>query len=392
MVRHSKALENLPEYPFAKVGEISRQVEQNDGVRVINVRIGIPDREAPMTIKELLAKYILEKRSTFGYPGDVFPLRGIPELIDAIIQHYDERYGVTLHPENIAVTNWTKGVLHQLARLYAPGTAVIPEPMYPGYVGATILAGHEIRTIPTSKQSGWLPRVQFDDSDVVFYFCDPNNPTGAVADENYYEELLDEIKRSDVGCVFDKAYKDYVFDESTVPISITQIPELLEYGYEVVSFSKHNNLIGIGLGWIVSSRDNIDKWLKLASNFSQGVAWYKQKVGVEALWNPAVKNEIRTYMQELKERRNLFVKGFNDLGFECDLPKATPYLFPRIPEVFGDNDETFALNMLLRKAHVATMPGSYFGMSGRGHLRTTIFVSTSQIKEALRRIEDVREW
>jgi aspartate/methionine/tyrosine aminotransferase len=392
MPRYSKVLENLPRYPFAKVSQLSREVERKDKINVINVRIGIPDREAPRTVKDLMSKFLREKDSTYGYPCDVHPERGIPELIEAIIRHYDEKHRVDLAPENIFVTNWTKEVLHNIARLYADGRGVVPVPVYPAYVAGILLSNHGLRTIPTSRATNWFPEIKFEKGDTFFYLCDPNNPTGSVADEEDYEELLIEMKKSDVGGVFDKAYKNYIFDEQVNPISITEISGLLDYGYEVVSLSKHYNFVGIGLGWIVSSKDNIDRWIKLSSQFTQGVAFYKQRAGYETLTNPDVQKEIKDYMRELKERRDIFVNGLNKLGFICEPPKATPYLFPQIPEAFSDNDENFALNVLLERAHVATMPGSYFGDSGKGHIRLTIFASKNVIKTALDRIDAIRFW
>ena len=392
MPRYSNLLDKVPKYPFARVSQLSKEVEERDKIDVVNIRIGIPDKEAPETIKKLMAKFVLEKNSTYGYPCDVYPERGIPELTDAIIQHYDERHGVDLKPENVAVTSWTKEALHNIARLFSEGQGVVPVPVYPAYVAGILLSGHEPRTIPTSEETDWLPDMEFGKKDVFFYFCDPSNPTGAVADREYYEDLSRKMVKHDVGGIFDKAYKDYVFDDATKPLSITEVPEMLDYGFEAVSLSKHCNFVGIGLGWIVSSKANIDRWLKLSSQYSQGVAWYEQKAGVEALTNPEVKKEIREYMEEVKQRKDTFVNGLNKMGFKCKPPRATPYLFPRIPEAFEDNDEYFALKVLLEKAHVATMPGSYFGESGKGYVRVTLFQPKPVIEEAFRRIEEIRDW
>jgi LL-diaminopimelate aminotransferase len=392
MPRYSSTLDKVPKYPFARVSQLSRKVQERDGINVLNIRIGIPDREAPEAIKRIMSKFVLEKNSTFGYPCDVHPERGITELTDAIIQHYDERHGVDLKPENLAVTSWTKEALHNIARLFGEGSGVVPVPVYPAYVAGVLLSGHRLTTVPTSEEKGWLPDMSFGDEDAFFYFCDPNNPTGAVADLEYYEDLLRRMKRHDVGGIFDKAYKDYTFDENTKPLSITEVSDMMDYSFEAVSLSKHCNFVGIGLGWIVSSKDNIERWLKLSSQYSQGVAWYEQKAGVEALTNPEVKKEIRDYMEEVKQRKDIFVNGLNKLGFKCRPPKATPYLFPRIPKAFKDNDEHFALKILLEKAHVATMPGSYFGESGKGYIRVTLFQPKPIIEEALGRIEEIRNW
>ena len=392
MPRYSSTLDKVPKYPFARVSQLSREVQERDGISVVNVRIGIPDKEAPETIKRLMSKFVLEKGSTFGYPCDVHPERGIPELVDAIIRHYDERHGADLKPENVAVTSWTKEALHNIARLFGEGRGVVPVPVYPAYVAGILLSGHEPKTVPSSEETGWIPDMKFEKEDVFFYFCDPNNPTGAVANREYYDDLLKKMVRHDVGGIFDKAYKDYTFDENVNPLSITEVPGLMDYSFEAVSLSKHCNFVGIGLGWIVSSKGNIDRWLKLSSQYSQGVAWYEQKAGVEALTNPDVKKELRDYMEEVKQRKDTFVNGLNKLGFKCKPPNATPYLFPRIPEAFKDNDEQFALKTLLEKAHVATMPGSYFGESGKGHVRVTLFQPKPVIEEALRRINEIRDW
>jgi aspartate/methionine/tyrosine aminotransferase len=389
-MKFSPLVSKIPDYPFAKVGRISKEAGQRDGMPVINARIGIPDKEAPQAIKEALARFVLEDKSTFGYPCDVHPEHGIPELVDAIIGHYREKYSATLKPENIAVTGWAKEVLHNLTRLFGPGRIQIPDPVYPAYERHDS-SGHDIERVRTSVETGWLPEIDFSGGDTAaFYFCDPNNPLGNMADKKYYVSLLEKSKKADVTGIYDKAYKDYVFDDETRPVSITQVPVLLDYGYEILSFSKHYNFGGCGLGWIVSSRENIDRWFKLYRQYAQGVEWYKQRVGAEALTSSAVREEMKQYFDELKERRNIFSAGLNELGLKVQVPLATPYLWVKVPE--GRDDEDFVINTLINKAHVAFMPGSYFGKNGAGYCRATIFLPKSQIEEALDRISRVRDW
>jgi LL-diaminopimelate aminotransferase len=389
---YSSLLDRIPDYPFRKVGKISAEAERRDGIRVINTRIGIPDREAPKAVKQAMARYLLEEKSTFGYPCDVHPERGILELIEAIIDNYRQFYSVELKPENIAVTGWVKEVLFNMVRLFDPGTVKIPDPVYPVYEGASVLANHKIERVRTSAATNWLPdfNLKKNDGTVALYFCDPNNPLGSVADKEYYISLSKDMESAGVVGIFDKAYQHYTFDDETKPVSITQIPGLMNLGYEMVSFSKHYNFVGIGLGWIVSSKENIDRWLKFSSQFSQGVEWYKQKAGVEALTNPSVHAEMQEYREELTERRDIFAKGLNELGLTVDIPKATPYLWIKVPE--GWSDEEFVLNKLINEAHVALMPGSYFGDNGKGYMRATIFLPKSDIEEALERISKVRSW
>jgi aspartate/methionine/tyrosine aminotransferase len=374
------------------VARFSREAEQRDGLKVINARIGIPDKEAPQAVKAALAKFVLADKSTFGYPCDVHPERGIPELIEAIIEDYRVKHNVNLRPENIMVTGWAKEVLYDMASLFDGGTIYIPDPVYPVYEAATVLSGHQPVRVSTSAATKWLPEFSFKakDKPAAFYFCDPNNPTGAVADRAFYQALLPKMKAADVCGIFDKAYKDYVFDGKTRPFSITEMPELMERGFEIVSLSKHYNFVGIGLAWIVSSEANINRWLKASSQHSQGVEWYKQKAGAEALTSPAVKAEMQAYLKELKARRDVFTKGLRELGLKVEVPAATPYLWIKTPE--DRDDEDFALNVLINKAHVALMPGSYFGESGRGYMRATLFLSLAEIEEALERINKVKTW
>lgn len=391
MLQFSTLIDNIPEYPFSKINRISREVELRDGVSIINARIGIPDIEAPRTFKEYLAKYVLLEGSTYGYPVDSHPSRGIPEFIEAVVQHYQGKYGVKLAPENIAVTGWNKEVLHNLVRMFGPGKVQIPDPVYPAYEGATALSFNTIMKVKSSQASGWLPEFRFEEKDTVaLYFCDPNNPTGTIADAEYYRALTTGLKANNICGIFDKAYKDYVFDSETRPVSITQIPGLIDYGFEAVSFSKHFNLVGVGLGWIVSSRENIDRWLKFTGHYSQGVEWYKQRAGVEALTNPSIKAEMNEYFNMVRERRDIMARGLRELGLIAEIPKATPYLWVKVPA--GYDDEDFVLNKMIGEAHVAFMPGSYFGSNGKGFFRTTLFLAKNDIEEALERISKVRSW
>jgi len=289
------------------------------------------------------------------------------------------------------VTGWTKEILHHMVRIFARGKVLIPDPVYPAYEGAVLLSYNTIERVKTSRASRWLPEFNFQEPETIaLYFCDPNNPTGAVADMDYYKSLAREMNAHNVCGIFDKAYKDFVFDSIVKPVSISQVPGLMDCGYEIVSLSKHYNFVGIGLGWIVSSKENIDQWLKFAGHYSQGVEWYKQKIGVEALSNSAVQAEMAEYFKTLKRRRDTLAKGLNELGMKVEIPRATPYLWVEVPAGFSDED--FILNKMIGKAHVAFMPGSYFGTNGKGFFRTTLYLSQTEIETALERISKVRDW
>lgn len=390
-MKFSGVINDIPEYPFAQIGRIAEAVEQRDAIQVIRAAVGNPDREAPLALKQCIAKFVLQEGSTYGYPCDAHPRRGIPELIEAIIADYHQKYGVNLNPENIAVIGWAKEALHNLARLFGPGKVQVPGPVYPVYESATMLSSHDIERVRTTKVTGWLPEFDLSvQNTVALYLCDPNNPTGSMAEEGYYQSLLADMRVRNVGGIFDKAYKDYTLNETVRPISITQIPGLMDCGFEVYSFSKHYNLVGIGLGWVVSSEKNIETWLRFSSHLNQGVAWYKQKTGVEALTNPDVKEEMKDYFDELRARQRILANGLNSLGLRTEPSAASPYLWVAVPEPYSDED--FVVNVMIDKAHVAFIPGSYFGGNGRGYFRTTLFMTKDKIEEVLDRISRVRSW
>ena len=341
-------------------------------------------------MKQCLANCIMQVGSTYGYPCDVCPRRGIPELIEAIIEDYRRKYSIRLTPGNIAVTSWAKEVLHHLVRMFGPGKVQIPDPVYPVYESATALSSNIVERVKTSSETNWLPNFDLKKpGTVALYLCDPNNPTGSLADRGFYQSLASEMKTHNVAGIFDKAYKDYVLDETARPVSITQIPGLMDYGFEVYSFSKHYNLVGVGLGWVVSSEENIDTWLRLSGHLNQGVAWYKQKAGVEALTNPDVREEMKACLDELRVRQKTMVDGLNSLGLRTQPSASTPYLWVEVPRPY--KDEEFVFDMVER-AHVAFTPGSYFGDNGRGYFRATLFMTQERIEEALERISKVRTW
>ncbi len=391
-MRFSSLLDEIPPYPFPVINKLVKEM-RGQGIDVIRATIGSPDREAPQKVKNAMSGFVRRAGSTQDYPIDKYDDRGIPKLIEAIIEDYREKHGVELKPENIAVTDWTKPHLMDLAELFAAGTMLLPDPVYPAYMGGVVLSHHDKKIVKTSEETGWLPRFEFTDDDVAFYHCDPNNPTGSVGSMDHYMDLQSRItaqknKGKDVGGIFDKPYKDFVFDAETKPVSITQVPGLMEDGFEVVSYSKHNNFVGIGLGWIVSSEDNINRWLKYYGKKYQGVEWYKQMAGIVALRDPDAREEIEGYMSELKERRDVLVEGLNSVGIEAKPPKATPYVWFKVPEAY--NDEEFVKDVLLKEAHVAFMPGSYFGESGKGYARATLYIPTDRIEEGINRIAKTR--
>jgi len=382
-----RSLQDLPSYPFGLVRKKITEVEQKTGKNVIRCYIGVPDTGLLQSMHERYVK-LAEDHDFKNYPIDRYG-QGIEEVREAVAEWYNNKFpGSNISADNILITNWTKEILHNVARIVKQGTALIPDPVYPAYVAAAILAGHDVKFIEASEKNGWLPSFDINGNVSIFYFCDPNNPTGAVADKCFYNTLNDLISSSFNGIgVFDGAYVDLVWDGSTV-YSPMQFGNLSNTSVHIISLSKSYNTVADGIGIVIAQKDVLEPLLKLHECYSQGVPAHKQLLLREALTNPEIQKEARKYRQELRDRIQLFTKGLRKLGFEVNKPKATPYLWIKTP---WEDDKRFVFE-LIERCGVAFMFGSAFGQAGAGYMRATVYLSEEKIKEALERLESNIFW
>ncbi len=391
MPKFSPELDMVPDYPFPLVARACNAEEKKSEEKgrldweVTRLTIGNPDRDIPAAARKELISSVRENKSTRGYPIDMRQSRGIPGLIDAIRQLYKDEYGTNVTAEQIVVTGWTKPVLQDLATFFPKGYGLTPTPVYPAHVGGIILAGLSLKTVPCDPSPDALPEIKLKPSDSVMYFCDPWNPKDTVAPIEYYQSLVDKFGKYNTGLIRDGAYMNMKLDPKVKPVSLTQVPELMAQGYEVVSLSKSHNFAGLGCGWVVSTEENMQRFMKYWDRKSQGVQYPIQKAALCALTDDNARKETKNYMAALNRRGKILSDTLNEMGMECSRPRSTPYVWFKTPE--GISDTKFVFDIAIPKAHVGFTPGSYLGDPSGRYVRAVLYQSEGKIVSAMNRLK-----
>ena len=247
-----------------------------------------------------------------------------------------------------------------------PGdSALVTDPGYPVYEAAIGFAGGRPVRVPLVEEKGFLPDLSAIPADVArdakFIFVNyPNNPTAAVADDSFFEELVSFARKYDLVILSDNAYSECLFEPEDKPISIMQIHGAKDLSIEIHSFSKTFNMTGWRIGFVVGSKDLIQAFLTLKSNFDSGVFMAIQRAAARALGHPDAPLFNRDRTQLFKNRRNIIAKALEELGFKFNLPRASYYFWVRIPEVYSSS-VVFCADLLERQGLVR---------NPRGRLRT----------------------
>jgi LL-diaminopimelate aminotransferase len=272
-----------------------------------------------------------------------------------------------------------------------PGdTALVTDPGYPVYEAAIGFAGGAPVRIPLEEQRGFLPDLSSIPDHVAssakFIFVNyPNNPTAAVADQSFFENLVDFSKKHDLVILADNAYSEVYFEPADKPISIMQIPGAKDISIEIHSFSKTFNMTGWRIGFIVGSKALIDAALTLKSNFDSGVFMAIQRAAARALGHPDAPlfNESRT--QLFKLRREIISSALKEMGFRFKLPRASYYFWVHIPENYSSS-VAFCADLLENQGLIVT-PGIGYGPSGEAYFRISMTADDSKIKQAMERLK-----
>lgn len=377
----ARRLQQLPPYLFA---EIDRK--KNEAIRagkdVINLGVGDPDMPTPEPIVRSLQKHV-ENPAFHRYALD----QGAPEFRKAVAEWFSKRYGVQLDPETevLALIGSKEGIAHLPLGVVNPGDVVlVPDPAYPVYATFSGFAGAEVHRLPLLPDNGFLP-----DLDAVherlwercklIYLNYPNNPTAALAPEEFYRRLVELAHRYQFIIAQDAAYAEVYYDEP--PLSILQIPGAREVAIEFHSFSKTFNMTGWRLAFAVGSADVVGALAQVKANCDSGVFTAIQFAGIDALslYDQLVPPIRDTY----KQRRDALVKGLRDLGWQVQAPGATFYVWVPVPD--GTSSTEFATR-LLEKAAIVVTPGVGFGKHGEGYIRMALTVPVERIQEAIERL------
>lgn len=380
----SKKCESLPPYLFAQMDAAKRQARQ-EGKNIIDLGVGDPDMPTPAFIIEKLYEAAKDPRN-HRYALD----QGMPELKQAIADWYEQRFSVELNPEKeiLPLIGSKEGIAHLPIAFLDKGDSVLcPDPCYPPYRNATILADGKPQLMPLRQSNGFLPALEDISTNIaekskLMFLNYPNNPTSATAEKDFYEKVVRFASQYNVIVAHDAAYSEIAFD-GYKPMSFLQIPGAKDVGVEFHSLSKTFNMTGWRLGWVCGNEQVVAALAKVKSNIDSGIFQAIQIAGIAALREGAAVLEQNNKIYA--ERRQVFVEGLKNLGWKIEAPKATFYVWLKLPRKAKSSIE-FA-ELLLKRANIVATPGVGFGKYGEGYIRFALTVDKEKLKEALERIK-----
>lgn len=384
-MRLSKRLEAIPPYLFA---EVDRRIAEKRarGVDVISFGIGDPDVPTPGHIVDRLC---VESRrpENHQYPS----YYGLPEYRRAAARWFGRRFGVELDPETqvLPLLGSKEGIAHLALALLDPGDlALVPEPGYPVYEMGTLLAGARVHFLPLTADTGFLPDIDSVPSDVaarskVLWMNYPNNPTGAVATDEFFSRAVEFARANDLVLAHDNAYSEITYDGYVAP-SLLQYEGAAEVGIEFHSLSKTYNMTGFRVGFACGHPRVIEALGTVKTNIDSGIFNPVQLAGAEALLSSD--GDLGRMVELYASRRDLLVGELAELGWQVTPPGGGIYLWMRIP---GGFDSVGFSTHVLDRAGVFFTPGNAYGPSGEGYVRISLTVPDDRIREAVSRLREV---
>lgn len=384
-MRYSKRLEEVPPYLFA---EVDRKIAEKkaQGVDVISFGVGDPDLPTPEGVVEVLAAES-RKPENHGYPS----YYGLSEFRGAASDFIQRRFGVSLDPEKevLSLIGSKEGISHMALAVLDPGDiALVPEPSYPVYAMGTLLAGARSHFLPLTEEHGFLPGLESVPVDVLYrsrilWLNYPNNPTGAVADLEFFERAVHFARENDLVLAHDNAYSEITYDGFTAP-SLLQVSGAMDVGIEFHSLSKTFNMTGWRVGFACGNASIIEALGTVKTNIDSGIFNPVQLAGVEALEHEQA-TSIR--MRDIyRVRRDLLVSELSGLGWEVPAPKGAIYIWMPVPQGY---DSVKFSRFVLDRAGVFFTPGNAYGPSGEGYVRLSLTVPDERIKAAVARLREV---
>lgn len=378
----SERLKQLPPYLFVEIDKAKRALIA-EGKDVIDLGVGDPDLPTPPHILAKL-KSAADDPANHRYSFT----EGVPELRKAIARWYDRRFGVSLNPDTevLPLLGSKEGIGHFPLALVNPGDAVlVPDPCYPPYRSGTILAGGEIVSMPLLEENGFFPDLGGISQKAarrakLMFLNYPNNPTAAVAEDAQLQEAIGMAKEYGFAIAADAAYSEMSYDGYKVK-SFLELPDAKDVGVEFHSLSKTYQMTGWRIGFVCGNAKLIAALSQLKSHLDSGIFQPVQFAGIEALEGDqaGLQEALATY----QHRRDLIVDGLNKAGWQVTKPKASFYIWTRVP---GNASSIDFAAKVLKQAHVVITPGVGFGPAGEGYIRLSLTIPTARIQEAVDRL------
>lgn len=380
----AKRIRRLPPYLFAQIEQKISDAKKA-GVDVISLGIGDPDMPTPEHIVEELCKEA-RNPANHQYPSS----QGMAAFRRAVADWYKRRFGVELNPneEVVSLIGSKEGIAHVPLCFTDPGDInLVPDPGYPVYSAGTLFAGGESYIMPLLEENGFLPDLSAIPVDIarrakIMFLNYPNNPTGALATEGFFHDVVRFAKEYDLIVCHDAAYTEIAYDGCR-PLSFLQVEGAKEVGIEFGSPSKTFNMTGWRIGWAVGSRWIIEPLRRLKTNIDSGVFQAVQYAAIAGLNGPW--DSVERVCEVYRARRDLVIETLNSLGLRLRAPKATIYIWAPVPE--GYTSMSFAETVFERTGVVIT-PGIGYGQHGEGYFRISLTIPDERLKEALKRLRE----
>lgn len=355
------------------------------GSRVIDLSVGSPNIPPAQHIVDALVESAKDRGNY------VYALNDTPELQAAVCTWYRRRYGVEIEggDEMTSLLGSQDGLSHISLSIVDPGDLVlVPDPGYPIFGDGPVLAGARLYRMPQTEKNGWVVDLNAVPEKVArrakfMVISYPSNPAASVAPPSFYEGLVAFAKKYDIIVLHDNAYSELSYDGLRCG-SFLQYPGAKDVGVEFNSLSKTYGLAGARIGFALGNRRVIAMLKALKSNLDYGMFLPIQKAAVAALTGP--QDCVEATRRAYEKRRDVLVEGLNAIGWKMEKPKATMFVWAKIPEPYTDSVR-FAED-LLEKSGVLVTPGSAFGPSGEGYVRMALVQDEKDMKEAIRSIDE----
>jgi alanine-synthesizing transaminase len=381
-------IKRLPPYVFNITNELKMNARRR-GEDIIDLSMGNPDGPTPPHIVDKLVE-AAQRQDTHGYSVS----KGIPRLRRAISAWYRRRYGVELDPdaETIVTIGSKEGLAHlMLACLERGDTVLVPNPSYPIHIYGAIIAGADIRSVRMTPGVDFFAELsrairELTPKPKMLVIGFPSNPTAQCVDLNFFEQIVALARQHNILVVHDLAYADIVFDSYQAP-SIMQVPGAREVAVEFFTMSKSYNMAGWRIGFMVGKKELVHALARIKSYHDYGSFTPIQVASIVALEGPqdCVEEIRKTYQR----RRDVMAKGLHDIGWKVELPKASMYIWAKIPEAYAGLGSIEFTKRLLEGAKIAVAPGIGFGDYGDDHVRIALIENEHRLRQAVRGIREM---
>ena len=381
-------IERLPPYVFNITTELKMEARRR-GEDIIDFGMGNPDGPTPPHIVNKLVETV-QRGDTHGYSVS----KGIPRLRRAICHWYDRRWGVSFDPETEAIVTIgsKEGIAHlALATLGRGDTVLVPNPSYPIHIYGPVIAGADIRQVPLTPDVDFFAELERTiklsvPKPKMLIVNFPANPTAQCVELPFFEKIIALAKEYGIWVVHDLAYADICFD-GWKPPSIMQVPGARDVAVEFFTMSKSYNMAGWRIGFMVGNRDLVYALSRIKGYHDYGTFTPIQVAAIAALEGPqaCVSDIAMTYQR----RRDVLVKGLHEAGWPVESPKASMYVWAKIPEPYVKMGSLEFAKRVLAKAKVSVSPGIGFGEYGDGHVRFAMIENEARTRQAIRGIKQM---